>query len=132
MMTTFARKSFLAINPIFEGWKNRTESERWTTQRESRRSSRVAQPEGPTYERLTQFAPVLFVQLYLVFFRGGFYAFPGRVAFSLGHSLHLREAGDCVAHVSSVMNGFFTFLGKCEVFIGDMIAASVSDLGHAS
>jgi hypothetical protein len=24
-MTTFARKSLPAINPVFEGWKNRTE-----------------------------------------------------------------------------------------------------------
>jgi hypothetical protein len=30
------------------------------------------------------------------------------------------------------MDGFFAFLGEREVFIGDMIAASFSDLGHAS
>jgi hypothetical protein len=29
------------------------------------------------------------------------------------------------------MDGFFTFLGEREVFIGDMISASFSDLGHA-
>jgi hypothetical protein len=40
-------------------------------------------------------------------------------SFSLGHSLDLLEAGDCVAHVSGVMNGFFTFLGEREIFIGD-------------
>jgi len=50
----------------------------------------------------------------------------------LGHPLHLLEAGDCVAHVSGVMNGFFTVLGEREVFIDDMIAASLGDLGHAS
>jgi hypothetical protein len=30
------------------------------------------------------------------------------------------------------MDGFFTFLGKSEIFIGNMIAASFSDFGHAS
>jgi hypothetical protein len=29
------------------------------------------------------------------------------------------------------MDGFFTFLGECEVFTGDMIAFSFTDLGHA-
>jgi hypothetical protein len=58
--------------------------------------------------RLTKFAPVLLMQLYFVFLRGGFDAFPGGVAFVVGHPLHLLEAGDCVAHVSSVMDRFFT------------------------
>jgi hypothetical protein len=87
---------------------------------------------GAVYERLTKFAPVLLMQLYFVFLRSGFDAFPGGVAFRVGYALHLLEAGDCVAHVSSVMDGFFAFLGESEVFIGDMIAASFSDLGHAS
>jgi hypothetical protein len=30
------------------------------------------------------------------------------------------------------MDGFLTLLGESEVFIGDTIAASFSDLGHAS
>jgi hypothetical protein len=74
----------------------------------------------------------LLIQLYVVFLRSGFDAFPGGIAFSVGHALHLLEAGDCVAHVSSVVDGFFTFLGESEVVIGDMIAASFSDLGHAT
>src|ERR1017187_766881 len=89
-------------------------------------------PGGAAHGRLTKFAPVLFVQLNFVFLRGGFDAFPGGVALSVGHPLHLLEAGDGVAHVSSVMDGFFTFLGKGEAFIGDVIAATFSDLGHAS
>ena len=81
---------------------------------------------------LIKFAPVLLIQLYFVFLRSGFDAFPGGVAFRVSHPLHLLEAGDCVSHVSSVMDGFLTFLGESEVFIGDTIAASFSDLGHAS
>jgi hypothetical protein len=87
---------------------------------------------GSRMERLTKFAPVLLIQLYIVLLRSGFDAFPCGVAFRVGHPLHLLEAGDCVAHVSSVMNGFFALLGESEVFIGDMIAASFGDLGHAS
>ena len=87
---------------------------------------------GAAHERLTKLPPVLLIQLYFVFFRGGFDAFPGGVAFRVGHPLHLLEAGDCVAYVSSVMDGFFTFLGESEIFIGDMIAASFSDFGHVS
>src|ERR1022692_886765 len=87
---------------------------------------------GPQTERLTKLAPVLLMQLYLVFLRSGLDACPGGVAFRVGHPLHLLETGDCVAHVSRVMDGFFAFLGEREVFIGDMIAASFSDLGHAS
>ena len=87
---------------------------------------------GAAHERSTKFAPALLIQLYFVFLRSGFDAFPGGVAFRVGHPLHLLEAGDCVAHVSSVMDGFFTFLGKSEIFIGNMIAASFSDFGHAS
>jgi len=87
--------------------------------------------DGAAHQRLTKFAPVLLMQLYFVFLCSGFDAFPGGVAFSVGHPLHLLEAGDCVAQVSSVMNGFFTFLGESEVLIGDMIAASFCDLGHA-
>ena len=90
------------------------------------------QSAGPQTRRLTEFAPVLLIQLYVVFLRGGFDAFPAGVAFSVGHPLHLLKTGDCVAHVSSVMDGFFTFLGKSEVLIGDIIAASFTDLGHAS
>jgi hypothetical protein len=56
------------------------------------------QSAGPQTERLTKFAPVLLIQLYFVFLRSGFDAFPGGVAFSLGHPLHLLETGDCVAH----------------------------------
>ena len=37
-MTTFARKSLLAINPAFEEGRSHTESNRRTTQHESRRS----------------------------------------------------------------------------------------------
>src|SRR5450756_2598249 len=94
------------------------------------RVPKASQPAGPQTERLTQFAPVLLIQLYFVFLRSGLDAFPGGVAFRVGHPLHLLEAGDCVAHVSRVMDGFFAFLGESEVFIGDMIAASLSDLGH--
>ena len=86
---------------------------------------------GTAHQRLTKFAPVLLIQLYFVFLRGGFDAFPGGVAFRVGHPLHLLEAGDCVAHVGRVMDGFFTFLGESEVFTGEAIAASFSDLGHA-
>ena len=45
---------------------------------------------------------------------------------------YLLEAGDCIPPVSSVMDGFFTLFGESEVLIGDMIAASVGDVGHAS
>jgi hypothetical protein len=82
-------------------------------------------------ELLTKFPPVLLVQLYFVFLRSGLDAFPGVVAFRISYPVHLLEAGDCVADVSSVMNGFFTFLGESEVFIGDAVATSFSDLGHA-
>ena len=61
---------------------------------------------------LAKFAPALLTQLYFVFFRGGFDAFPCGIAFSIGHPLHLFEAGDCVAHVSSVMDGFLALLGE--------------------
>jgi hypothetical protein len=87
---------------------------------------------GDAHERLTQVAPVLLMQLYLVFLGSGLDAFPGGVAFRVGHPLHLLEAGDRVAHVSCVVDGFFTFLGKGEVFAGDMIAFRFSDLGHAA
>ena len=80
---------------------------------------------------LAKFMPVLLIQLHFVFLRGGFDAFPGGIAFSIGHPLHLLEAGDRVAHVSSVMDGFFALFGESEVFVGDMVAASFSDLGHA-
>src|ERR1039458_7149459 len=86
----------------------------------------------PPYAQLTKFAPVLLVQLHFVFPGSGFDALPGGVAFSVGNPFHLLEAGDCVAHVSSVMDGFFTLLGESEVFVGDMIAASFIDLGHAA
>ena len=82
--------------------------------------------------RLAEFAPVLLFQLYLVFLRGGFDAFPGGVALGIGHSLHLLETGDCIAYVSSVMDRFLTLLREGEVFIGDVIAAGIGDLGHAS
>ena len=75
--------------------------------------------------RLTQFAPVLLFQLYFVLLRGGFDAFPAGIAFRIGHPLHLLEAGDRVAHVSSVMDGFFALLGESEALVGDMIAASL-------
>jgi hypothetical protein len=81
---------------------------------------------------LAKFAPVLLIQLYFVLLRGGFDAFPGGIAFSIGHPLHLLEAGDRVAHVSGVVDRFFALLWESEVFVGDMIAASFSDLGHAS
>jgi len=87
---------------------------------------------GYVHERSAKFAPVLLIQLYFVFLRSGSDAFPGGVAFRVGHPLHLLKAGDCVAHVSSVMDGFFTLLGESEVFIGDMIAASFSYFGHDS
>ena len=70
------------------------------------------------------------MQLYFVFLRGGFDAFPGGVAFRVGHPLHLLEAGDCVAYVSSVMDRFLTLLGESKIFIGDMIAPGFSDFGH--
>ena len=50
------------------------------------------------------------MQLNFVFLGSGFDAFPGGVAFGVGHPVDLLEAGNCVAHVSSVMDGFFTFL----------------------
>src|SRR4029077_11962506 len=83
-------------------------------------------------ERLTKFTPILLIQLYFVLLRSGFDAFPGGVAFRVGHPFHLLKSGDCVAHVSSVMNGFLTFLGESKVCIGDMVAASISDLRHNS
>src|ERR1035441_9598882 len=86
---------------------------------------------GPQTERLTKLAPVLLMQLYLVFLRSGLDPFPGGVALRVGHPLHLLETGDCVAHVSRIMDGLFPFLGKSEVFIGDMIAASFKDFGNA-
>jgi len=67
-----------------------------------------------------------------VFLGGGLDAFPGGIAFRIRHPLHLLEAGDRVAHVSSVMDGFFAFVGECEVLVGYMIAGSFSDLAHAS
>jgi hypothetical protein len=73
----------------------------------------------------------LLIQLYFVFPGSGFDALPGGGAFSVGHTFHLIETGDCIAHVSSVMDGFFTFLREREVFVGDMIAASFSDFGQA-
>jgi hypothetical protein len=79
-----------------------------------------------------KFAPVSLLQLYFVFLRGGLDAFPGGIAFRIRYPLYLLETRDCVAYVSSVMDGLLTFLGESEVFIGDMIAASFSDLGHAS
>ena len=91
------------------------------------RVSLAARPSG-----LTQFAPVLLIQLDIVFLGSGFDAFPGIIAFRAGHALHLLKASDCVAHVSGVMDGFFAFLGESEVFIGDVIAAGFSDLGHVS
>ena len=63
---------------------------------------------------LTQFAPVLLIQLYFVFLRSKFDAFPGGIAFGVGHPLHLLEAGHRVAHVSSVMDVFFALLGKAK------------------
>src|ERR1035437_623786 len=87
---------------------------------------------GAADERATKFAPVLLVQLYFVLLRSGFDSFPGGVAFRLGHPFDLLEAGDCVAHVSRVMDGFFTFLGESEVLVRDMIAAGFGDLGHTS
>src|SRR5487761_2033290 len=79
-----------------------------------------------------EFAPVLLLHLHVEFRRGGFDAFPGGIAFGIGHPLHLLEARDCVADVSSVMNRLLTFLGESEIFIGDMLAAGFCDLGHAS
>ena len=89
-------------------------------------------PVCPRVYGLVKFAPALLIQLYVVFPRSGFDALPGGVAFRIGHPLDLLEAGDCIAHVSGVMNGFLTFLGESKVFIGDMISASFCDLGHAS
>jgi hypothetical protein len=95
----------------------------------------AASPHDPAtgrsaHERLPKFAPVLLVQFNVMLLRGGLDAFPGGIAFSVGHPLHLPEAGDCVADVSSVMDRFFAFLGESEVVIGDLIAASFSDFGH--
>src|SRR6476661_5959592 len=80
---------------------------------------------------LSEFAPVSLFQFHFVFLCSGLDAFPRRVAFGVRHPFHLLEARDCVAHVGSVMDGFFTFLGESEVFIADTIAFSFSDLGHA-
>ena len=85
----------------------------------------------PALTHLNQFAPVLLIQLYFVFLRSGFDAVPGGVAFGVGYPLHLLEPGDRVAHVSSVMDGFLPFLGESKALIGDMIAVSFGDLGHA-
>jgi hypothetical protein len=49
-----------------------------------------------------------------VFLRSKFDAFPGGIAFGVGHPLHLLEAGHRVAHVSSVMDVFFALLGKAK------------------
>src|ERR1700676_3271153 len=81
---------------------------------------------------LTEFAPVLLVQLYFVFLSGGFDAFPGGVPFGVGYALHLLEAGDCIAYVSSVMDRFLTLLREGEFFIADLMAAGFGDLGHCS
>jgi hypothetical protein len=83
-------------------------------------------------KHLTKFAPVLFLQVYIVLLGSYFDAFPGGVAFRVGHPLHLFEAGDCVPHVSRVMDGFLTLFGESEILIGDMIAASFSDFRHNS
>jgi hypothetical protein len=45
--------------------------------------------------------------------------------------LHLLDAGNRIAHASSVMDGFFALLGESEVLVGDMIAARFGDLGYA-
>jgi hypothetical protein len=87
---------------------------------------------GIAPELLTKFTPVVLTYLYCVFLRSNFDPFPGSVAFRICHPLHLLEAGDCVAHVSSVMDGFFTFLGESEVLVGDMITAGFGNFGHAS
>jgi len=79
------------------------------------------------HERLTKLAPVLLIQLNFVFLSSGFNAFPGSVAFRIAYSLHPLEAHDCIAYVSSIMDGFFPFLGEGEVLIGDMIAATFDE-----
>jgi len=66
-----------------------------------------------------------------VFSSRGFNAFPGCVAFRIGHALHLLEAGDGIAHMSGIMNRFFAFLRESKIFIRDVIAASFVDFGHA-
>lgn len=69
---------------------------------------------GTAQQRLTQLAPVPLIQLHLVLLRSGFDAFPGCIAFRVGHSLHLLETGDCVAHVSRIMVGSLRSLGKAN------------------
>ena len=83
------------------------------------------------HERLPKFAPVLLVQFNVMLLRGGLNAFPGGISFGVAHALHLPETGDCVADVSGVMDRFLAFLGESEVVIGDLVAASFIDLGHA-
>jgi hypothetical protein len=53
--------------------------------------------------RLGQFAPVLLIQLYFVFLRGGFDAFPGGIAFCISHPLNLLESGTPV-EIAKAMN----------------------------
>lgn len=87
---------------------------------------------GFAQELLTQLAPIPFTQLDVVLLRRGRDAFPGCVAFRVGHALDLLETGDCAAHVSRVMDGLFTFLGESEVCVGKLIALIFRDLGHAT
>jgi hypothetical protein len=89
----------------------------WTpdTDRDERRpvndSALLCEPHRQSHpQRLTEFAPVLLLQLHLVFLRGGFDAFPSGVPFRVGRALHLLETGDCIAYVSSVMDRLLTLL----------------------
>src|SRR5580658_4609173 len=68
---------------------------------------------------LTKLAPVFLMQLDMMFLRSGLDAFPRGIAFGVSHAVHLLEAGDGVAHVSSVMNGFLAFLWESEILIGN-------------
>jgi hypothetical protein len=80
--------------------------------------------------RLTKLAPVFLMQLDVMFLRSGLDAFPRGIAFGVSHAFHLLEAGDGVAHVSSVMDGFLAFLWEREILIGNVIAAGFIDLRH--
>jgi hypothetical protein len=85
-----------------------------------------------TRGRLTKLAPVFLLQLDMMFLRSGLDTFPRGIALRLSHAFHLFEAGDGVAHVSSVMNGFLAFLWEREILIGNVIAAGFIDLGHTN
>jgi hypothetical protein len=53
----------------------------------------------------------------------GLDALPGVAALGVSHALRLPEAGDGIARMRCVMDGFFPLLWEGKVFVGDLIAA---------